>query len=198
MRVCVVGCGGVGFYCSLILSHYPDIELVLIDRDRSDIVNANRLPLPPFVLFLSRNKCYETIRFIKHVNPNVCANYIDDFINDENIDRYMHDCDVVLDATDSPLVQSLIKNYCVKTRKTLLSVHYDGLHFTIEYLPPNSADNAFDEWNVDNRTGYQTFPSCALTPAIACSIAIKILMERPKRRIVISKHLDELVQPLKR
>ena len=121
-KVLVVGVGGLGCPLLLYLANSGVLQIGLADNDKVDLSNLNRQ-----VLFntcdIGKFKVIQAKKFLKKINQKNIKNIIDKF-------------DIICDCTDNFYSRCLINDYCVKTKKILISSaidKYDGHIFNFDF-----------------------------------------------------------------
>lgn len=102
--VCVIGLGGTGSWVALQLALLGATELTLIDDDRVEIHNLNRLPLPPETV--GQPKVMAVAAEIVRLRPSVLV--VPLFQKWDGDPDVFDDADVVFDCTDNNRTQKRI------------------------------------------------------------------------------------------
>ena len=181
-RYLVIGAGGVGSWVSILLSMTADItdfELFLIDNDRLELANANRLPYPIWWFSKGVAKTEALKSFIKMMRPGLkivaYTTQVNDYTEDV-IEDIVRQVDLIIDAVDSMQTIKRIWRLAKRLDKPVISAHYDGWHGSVIYIPPNS--EAPTIWG-DDAEGY-TAPSIVVTPVMLASIVVTLIASRDK------------------
>lgn len=99
-HVFVAGLGGVGSYCAEALARAGVGHLTLLDHDVVATSNINR-QLPALLSTVGQSKA-ELMRVrIMDINPECRLEILRTFLNSENVNELVPDCDYVVDAIDS-------------------------------------------------------------------------------------------------
>lgn len=112
MRVIFAGMGGTGtfavrpFLMYLASTRKTDIEVIIIDGDAYDVGNTERQDFDPALV--GENKALAKAHEMSEIFPNIPINAVDDYLNEENMDYYIADGDVVMLAVDCPRTRSLV------------------------------------------------------------------------------------------
>jgi predicted ThiF/HesA family dinucleotide-utilizing enzyme len=177
----VVGVGGIGFWIALDLAMLGTKELVLIDPDRIEISNLNRIPLS--LKNIGRSKVLATKEFITDIRPDCRIEAIPDRVEDHlgEIKGYVFIC---VDDFD---VASLVVSSSQASGLPYIVLTYDGRHFTIT-KEVNSC------WEVEARRGYRVIPSYVITPQMVSLIAL-VMIDLGKT-MDISESLEGLIEKL--
>lgn len=148
----VLGCGALGCVAAEMLARAGVGHLIIIDRDFIEISNLQRQ-----VLFDEHDvaeglpKAEAAKRRIAKINSAVKVTAIVDDINHDNIERYAHGADVLVDGLDNFETRYLVNDLAVRNRLPYVygaAVGTTGMAFTI--LPHGSGQAA---WESD---GYAT------------------------------------------
>lgn len=196
----IIGCGGVGTWTAIILALSSDpenTEIVLIDDDSLEVHNLNRLPFPIIWAFESKKKAEALASYLQFIRPTLKVIPLTQRIESREqllmLVRTMGGVDAIIDATDNPRTQDII--HSLNNEYDILSVHYDGESFTVEWKPKGWRRTS--DWTLDETAGYRVFPSTAFTPALASALAVYLLARRPRQRVLISSSMSALVEKLK-
>lgn len=192
-RYVVAGAGGVGTWTTIMLALHAKIdstEIHIFDDDKLELHNANRLPYPVYYFLQGTPKAVALRKHIEWIRPGLrVEDYImsidDDKITMKILSRI--NPDVVIDAVDSTASITTVRKIAAKIRKPVLSLHYDGWHGTVEWIP-RPWEQEGGAWTLDNAAHYTT-PSTALTPAALSIIGVLILLDWPDEPIIYTFEL---------
>ena len=134
-KVLVVGVGGLGCPLLLYLANTGVLQIGLVDNDKVDLSNLNRQ-----VLFntcdIGKFKVIQAKKFLKKINKKIDLSIYKKKINQKNIKNIIDKFDIICDCTDNFYSRCLINDYCVKTKKILISSaidKYDGHIFNFDF-----------------------------------------------------------------
>lgn len=99
-HVFVAGLGGVGSYCAEALARAGIGRLTLLDHDVVATSNINR-QLPALLSTVGQSKAELMRARIMDINPACQLEVLRTFLNSENVNQLVPDCDYVVDAIDS-------------------------------------------------------------------------------------------------
>jgi tRNA A37 threonylcarbamoyladenosine dehydratase len=99
-HVFVAGLGGVGSYCAEALARAGVGRLTLLDHDVVATSNINR-QLPALLSTVGQPKAELMRARIMDINPGCRLEILRTFLNSENVNQLVPDCDYVVDAIDS-------------------------------------------------------------------------------------------------
>jgi tRNA A37 threonylcarbamoyladenosine dehydratase len=99
-HVFVAGLGGVGSYCAEALARAGVGRLTLLDHDVVAVSNINR-QLPALLSTVGQPKGELMRARIMDINPACQLEILRIFLNTENVNELVPDCDYVVDAIDS-------------------------------------------------------------------------------------------------
>lgn len=99
-HVFVAGLGGVGSYCAEALARAGVGRLTLLDHDVVAISNINR-QLPALLSTVGQPKAELMRARIMDINPTCRLEILRTFLNGENVNELVPECDYVVDAIDS-------------------------------------------------------------------------------------------------
>ncbi len=119
-HVTVVGVGGVGSWAVEALARTGIGRLTLIDGDTVAPSNTNR-QLPAMEGNFGQKKVLVLRERLMRINPQLQLSVCDRFLNDENMQQYLPDCDCVLDCIDSLSAKAALIAYCVQRGLTVMT-----------------------------------------------------------------------------
>jgi tRNA A37 threonylcarbamoyladenosine dehydratase len=99
-HVFVAGLGGVGSYCAEALARAGVGHLTLLDHDVVATSNINR-QLPALLSTVGQPKAELMRARIMDINPECRLEILRTFLNSENVNELVPECDYVVDAIDS-------------------------------------------------------------------------------------------------
>ena len=99
-HVFVAGLGGVGSYCAEALARAGVGRLTLLDHDVVATSNINR-QLPALLSTVGQSKAELMRARIMDINPECRLEILRTFLNSENVNELVPECDYVVDAIDS-------------------------------------------------------------------------------------------------
>lgn len=111
MRVCVIGCGGLGGYIIEMLGRLGVGQLTVIDGDVFDVTNLNR-QLLSLENTIGLSKAKAAAQRMKHVNSEVVVTPHHIFVRENNVDLLIESHDIVVDALDNIESRRCIANAC--------------------------------------------------------------------------------------
>lgn len=110
-RVMVVGCGGLGGHIIDQLARIGIGFLRVVDGDAFEPSNLNRQLLSQVPL-LGISKAKAAAEHIQRVNPDVTVEAVEEFMTEDNVQRLIGDCDIVLDALDNIPSRRILSAAC--------------------------------------------------------------------------------------
>lgn len=177
----IVGCGGVGFWLGIILAMQGQQNFVLIDGQKIERTNLNRLPVPP--TWLGTNKAIALRKVMRSMRPVTAIRTITEHIEASTLSliteggRQMRAgtkslSKIVWDCTDDARIQKKIFKAMQVTQTPAGNggIQYRKLGY--EGFQVGSY-KAYDVWiPTDYAPGYRTSNACAATSALAAVIGI--------------------------
>ena len=134
-KVLIIGVGGLGCPLLLYLANSGVLQIGLVDNDKVDLSNLNRQ-----ILFntndIGKFKVTQAQKFAKKINKKINISVYKEKINLKNIKSIMNKFDIICDCTDNFYSRYLINDFCVKTKKILISSainKYDGHIFNFDF-----------------------------------------------------------------
>ena len=157
----VVGLGGTGFWTAVLLAMSGVEELILIDRDKIELTNLNRLPLEKKAVGLL--KTAQVKQYILALRDTVKVETHEIYIDSAR------DCEILRGAifccTDNLKSQQLICAYAKKNSLPYQRIGYDGTILNVSKTFPLS----FKE---TNERGYTVTPSWGVPAVLAAAIGV--------------------------
>ncbi|MGA9855450.1 MAG: molybdopterin-synthase adenylyltransferase MoeB [Gammaproteobacteria bacterium] len=127
-RVLIVGLGGLGSPAALYLAAAGVGTLILNDFDRVDSSNLQRQ-----ILYSSSDvgaaKTTAAAGTLNALNPHQRLELLDRRLDEKELERVVHNADVVLDGSDNFGARFAVNAACVRTRTPLVSgaaIRYEG------------------------------------------------------------------------
>ena len=99
-KIAVIGCGGIGGEAIEMLARMGVGELVLVDEDSFDLTNLNRQTLATFD-DLDMDKSEIASSKVSAINPYVKVTSYSEHVGQDNVDKILDGCNVVVDALDN-------------------------------------------------------------------------------------------------
>jgi len=120
--VTVIGIGGVGSWVAEALARTAIGHIILIDLDDICVTNTNR-QIHAKSDTVGKLKVEIMAERIKSINPHCKVTQVIDFINKENLSKYLsNDTDYVVDAIDNAKVKAAIIHYCKRNKIKIISI----------------------------------------------------------------------------
>ena len=134
-NVLIVGAGGLGSPVAIYLAALGIGKIGIIDKDKIEMSNLSRQ-----VIFtthdLKKNKSSTAIKKIKKINPDIKVKSFNTILNIKNINKIAKNYDLVVDGSDNFRTRFTINDYCLKTKKILVSgaiSKFDGQVYTFNF-----------------------------------------------------------------
>ena len=112
-KVLVAGCGGLGGYIIEMLLRLGVREITAVDGDVFDESNMNR-QIYATRYTIGKNKAEIAAQRALEINPEIKINAITQFIDQDNVDSIVHECDIAIDALDNIESRKLLAASCSK------------------------------------------------------------------------------------
>lgn len=171
-NVIIIGCGGIGFWAGILLAMKGVPNFILIDGDKIEATNLNRLPVPQ--TWVGTNKAVALRKMIRILRPSTVISAIARHVQHDEIDilkRVIQDggpyYQLLIDTTDDARIQKAIYE-AMKDRHMYtkyVKIGYEGFKV--------GAYNNMSVWiPEDYRPGYRTTQANALSSAGAAVIGI--------------------------
>lgn len=129
-KIGVVGCGGIGGAVIEMLARMGVGELNIIDKDSFDVSNLNRQVMSS-IDEIRNSKSEVSKEKIRLINPYVKVNAFNEELNTNNIENFVEDCQIVIDALDNLPTRVLLSRYAKE--KEIPFIH-GAIHGTMGQL----------------------------------------------------------------
>lgn len=190
MKILVIGCGGNGSWISLVLLQSGH-EVVCIDNDKLELSNANRLP----VFLVDVVKGLPKIAALKNVASSIGIGerltVVNDKIDEDSLIEYYigFKPDVIVDSTDDPNIQMILRRYVEELNVPIILAHYDGYNITIDIVT-----KSIEKEIKPLPMGYTT-PSNVVVPVTVAFFVEKIIREKLWEKVEGEKTLTLSLEP---
>jgi len=138
--VLIVGAGGLGSPIAIYLAALGIGKIGIVDKDKVQISNLSRQ-----IIFSMRdiNKAKATVAInkLKNINSDLKLLPFNKKITIKNINQIAKNFDLIIDGSDNFRTRFLINDYCLKTKKILISgaiSKFDGQVYTFNFLKKKS------------------------------------------------------------
>ena len=181
IRVCVVGCGGLGGYIIEMLGRLGVGHITAIDGDVFEVTNLNRQILSDETV-LGKSKALTAGERMKKVNSTIEVVPVQAFITEDNCDEMLSGHNLVMDALDNIESRRIIEKCCEKHNIPLIHGAISGWYAQISVVMPG--DRTFDRIYPESASAaaYSLDGNPPFTPALAASIqvaeAVKLLFNK--------------------
>ncbi len=170
----IIGCGGIGFWLGIMLAMMGYNKFYLIEGEKIDATNLNRIPIPQ--TWIGLNKGVALRKTIRHLRPNTSITVLTQAIDRNDPNMFKEIIDLlgrtyqikIWDTTDDAIVQKLMY-------KVLKGFNYEFLYTKIGYEGFKiGIYNNLDVWiNPETyQPGYTTSKANAVTSAISAGLGM--------------------------
>ena len=139
--VLIVGMGGLGNPVSMYLAAAGIGRMIIADGDTVDVTNLQRQ-----ILFtpndVEQNKAETASDKLNLQNPDVDIEVIDEMLDQELVDYYVPQVDLVIDCTDNIATRYLVNEACVKFSKPFIVGAATGFDGQTLIIDPREKDSA--------------------------------------------------------
>ena len=139
-NVLIVGAGGLGSPIAIYLAAIGIGKIGIIDKDKVEISNLTRQ-----IIFstndIKKKKSSAAIDKLKKINPEIQLKAFYEKLNTKNISKIAKNYDVIIDGSDNFRTRFLINDYCLKSKKILISgaiSKFEGQVYTFNFLKKDS------------------------------------------------------------
>jgi hypothetical protein len=164
----VVGCGGIGYWSAIFLAMMGANHLVLVDGDRVEASNLNRIPAP--VRHKGELKVHTLKAQLRLLRPGVRITCLPANITEETLEVLNsirgHTSGVIWDCTDDARIQQKISRFCSTTGLQYVKLGYEGWKIGMYR-------NMQTMWVPDDyQPGYVTSRANVLSSAIVAALGV--------------------------
>lgn len=139
MRVCVIGCGGVGTQIIEGLARFGVSIITAVDKDVIDESDLNRL-IYSNTKTIGLPKAAVMKKFLDNINDRININTLTLTYTSALGPKIIKNHDVVIDATGDLDIKQLLATHCGAANIPLLYTYYSNLIGYIAWISPNSND----------------------------------------------------------
>lgn len=118
--ILIVGAGGLGCASSQYLAAAGVGKLTLVDFDTVELSNLQRQVLHSD-LDIGRLKVESAKESLEQLNPYLCVETVSQRLNDNEMNQFIEQHDLVLDATDNIETRNQLNRLCHQTKTPLVS-----------------------------------------------------------------------------
>jgi molybdopterin/thiamine biosynthesis adenylyltransferase len=119
-RALIIGLGGLGSPVAMYLAASGIGELILCDNDNVDLTNLQRQTIHNSET-VGMPKVQSATKAIAKINPEINVVAIQEYVDEERLQKLVTEADVVIDASDNFVTRHAINQVCVNHRKPLVS-----------------------------------------------------------------------------
>lgn len=175
--VAVIGCGGLGGYVIEMLSRLGVGHLVICDGDVFDESNLNRQIMSK-ESNIGCNKALEAAKRVLDINPLIRMTVHDQKLTNQNGRGIIHDCDLVIDALDTPRDKVLLEGLCEELNIPLVHGAISGWFGQVAVVFPG--EQILYRFYEEQEEASEPYGNPAFTPALVASLqvseALKLLL----------------------
>ena len=134
-KVLIIGMGGLGCPAAEFLTRAGVGFLGIVDSDNIDLSNIHRQSLYDSQ-DLKKTKVKVASKKLLKINPKIKISAYNIRLNKNNFDKILKNYDYVIDGSDNFKTKFLINDFCVKSKKILVSgaiSKFDGHVFTFNF-----------------------------------------------------------------
>ncbi len=138
--VLIVGAGGLGSPIAIYLAATGVGKIGIVDKDKVEISNLSRQII--FTMHDIRKKKSPTaINKLKRINPDLFLKSFNKNLTKININKIAKNYNIIVDGSDNFNTRFLINDYCLKTKKILVSgaiSKFEGQVYTFDFSKKKS------------------------------------------------------------
>ena len=124
-KVLVIGMGGLGCPLALYLAGLGVGKIGIVDNDKIELSNLNRQIIYDYN-DIGKYKVDVAKKKIRNINKGIFIKSYKLRLSKNNILNIIKDFDIICDGTDNFETRLLINDFCLKTRKVLISAAVSG------------------------------------------------------------------------
>ena len=129
-KIAVIGCGGIGGAAIEILARMGVGQLNIIDEDEFDVSNLNR-QLMSSIDTIGKSKAITSKERVQLINPHTIVNAFDEKLTENNLEKILKDCDVIIDALDNIYTRIIVSRYAKENNIPFI---HGAIHGTLGQL----------------------------------------------------------------
>ncbi len=129
-KIAIIGCGGIGGAAIEILARMGVGELNIIDEDEFDVSNLNR-QLMSSIDTIGKSKAITSKEKVQLINPHTIVNAFDEKLTENNLEKILKDCDVIIDALDNIYTRIIVSRYAKENNIPFI---HGAIHGTLGQL----------------------------------------------------------------
>jgi len=175
MRVCVIGCGGVGTQIIEGLARFGVNQITAVDKDVIDESDLNRL-IYSNTKTIGLPKASVMKKFLDNINDRININTLTLAYTDTLGPKIIKNHDVVIDATGDQDIKLLLARHCEAADIPLLYTYYSDYTGYLAWILPGSNDLAQVLSLVPMRTNHSSKP--IFTSSITGNMAVYELLKQ--------------------
>lgn len=141
LRVCVIGCGGVGTQIIEGLARFGVNQITAVDKDVIDESDLNRL-IHSNTKTIGLSKASVMKKFLDNINDRININTLTLTYTDSLGPKIIKGHDVVVDATGDIGIKQLLVKHCKALSIPLLYTYYANYKGYLAWIEPGSPDLA--------------------------------------------------------
>ena len=178
-RILVAGCGGLGGHLIELLARLGVGFIRAVDGDVFDVSNLNRQLLSETAL-LGIGKADAAAIRIARINPDVNVEWSTTFIDENNVEIFLEEIDVVLDALDNIETRRILAKACSEAGIPYIYGAIRGwvAQAAISMPGDHLIDLLYPEGSILKDKSVLSFTP-ALCASMQASLCTRLLTERP-------------------
>ena len=178
-RVLVVGCGGLGGYLIELLTRIGVGSICAVDGDVFEESNLNRQLLAEESL-LGKSKAEAAKARGKVINSEVKIQAIQTYLDSDNADELVKDCDAVLDGLDNVKSRKILAEACDKAGVPYIhgAVRGWGLQAAISMPGDHLIETLYAQEGDEVDQGALSFTP-AMCASLQAALCVQLLVGRP-------------------
>ena len=137
-KVLVVGAGGLGSACLMLLAASGIGKIGIVDYDSVELSNLHRQIIHNSS-DINKPKTVSAKEKINHLNPDVSVETFNEKINEKNIETTFSDYEIIVDGLDNFNDKFLLNDYSVKLNKQFIHAGVIGFEGQVLTVIPHTS-----------------------------------------------------------
>ena len=181
VKVCIIGCGGLGGYILEMLARVGVGNITVVDGDVFNDTNLNRQILSTEEN-LGQSKTLSAKRRMDSVNSEVSINYIEDYLKEDNALEILKGHDLIMDGLDTIGSRLLLQNSCEALGIPFIHGAIAGWYGQVSVVYPGdrTLDMIYGDYKgkgVEDKLGNPSFTPATIA-SVQVSEGLKVLLDK--------------------
>ncbi|KFZ26294.1 MAG: Sulfur carrier protein ThiS adenylyltransferase [Candidatus Izimaplasma bacterium HR2] len=171
IKVCCVGCGGIGYHVAKLLAMSGIEDLFVFDPDTLEESNLNRIDIT--IDYIGRNKADIVKEIVRSIRPEIRCKAFPFPLKDHT---YPKGVDWVIDCTDNHASQIENQRMADENGAKYCKIGYDSERISIS--------DRVAQWDTgDTQDGYSVTPSWVVPAIVVAALGVGKILKYNKKEI---------------